>query len=338
MTSRIIIDREFKAIIPPLKEEEYKNLEESLRLEGCREPISLWNGIIVDGHNRYEICRRLNIPFVTVQKGFSSRDEAISWICLNQLSRRNISEEAFRYLVGKRYDAEKQIAQQRNANGINQYSVHQQTESSSLSDTDTRNQIQQRTSTKIGRLYNLNHSTVERYGKLSRSLDKIEKKSPGILSVILSGACKISKDNIEAIANMSDQEVHMISTQLHNKVANNKHVTHKESDRAIKRICETEGKDESLKSTPILITGVKNMPVYDPDATINEILLTVPCWKKELDRLINEVDFHDSSLAARQRLVVVLRELQSSVSKLQSKIKRCENGKPTNRKTADVYT
>ena len=97
MTLRIMIDKEFKSLIQPLRVEEYKNLEESLITEGCRDPIILWNDVIVDGHNRYEICTRLNIPVQTMHKGFSSRAEAISWICLNQLSRRNITEEAFRY-------------------------------------------------------------------------------------------------------------------------------------------------------------------------------------------------------------------------------------------------
>ena len=93
MALRIMIDKEFKSLIQPLRVEEYKNLEESLINEGCRDPIILWNDVIVDGHNRYEICTRLNIPFNTIHKGFSSRAEAISWICLNQLSRRNITEE-----------------------------------------------------------------------------------------------------------------------------------------------------------------------------------------------------------------------------------------------------
>ena len=78
MAIRIIIDKEFKNLIPPLRNEEYTNLEESLLSEGCREPITLWNDTIVDGHNRYEICTRLNIPFRIVHKGFSSRPEAVS--------------------------------------------------------------------------------------------------------------------------------------------------------------------------------------------------------------------------------------------------------------------
>ena len=53
------IDPEFKTLIPKLTDSEYGHLEKSIRMEGCRQPIIHWHGVIVDGHNRYEICKRL---------------------------------------------------------------------------------------------------------------------------------------------------------------------------------------------------------------------------------------------------------------------------------------
>ena len=318
MAMKIVIDREFKDMIPPLRADEYRCLEKSLRSEGCRDPIILWNNTIVDGHNRYEICTRLKIPFKTIQRAFQSRDEAISWICLNQLSRRNISVEAFRYLVGKRYDAEKQIAQQKNSAGLNQYTCLLSGDSTLRPLTEDHDPVARRTSTQIGHLYNLNHATVERYGRLSRSLDEIEKKSPGILPVILSGACKVSKDNIDVIAQMPEKDVQALSAQFYSKVANKKHVTIKESSKAVKSVYNTE----QCESAPVLLTGIKNMPAYDPDAMINEIILTVPTWKNELDRLIKADELDSPSEEACLKLFRVLSELQSSISRLQSRIRR----------------
>ena len=122
MTQALIIDQEFRDLIPPPSAQELENLEESLLREGCREPIIIWDQTIIDGHHRYEICSRLGIPFETRIMCFPSREDVISWICLNQLSRRNLSEEAYRYLIGKRYDAEKVMNQRKNASGSNQYS------------------------------------------------------------------------------------------------------------------------------------------------------------------------------------------------------------------------
>ena len=90
--SELTIDQDFKDLIRPLRSQEYLQLEENLLADGCREPIVVWNGVIVDGHNRYEICKKPGIAFSTVSKDFSSREDAIVWICANQLGRRNISE------------------------------------------------------------------------------------------------------------------------------------------------------------------------------------------------------------------------------------------------------
>ena len=84
------IDSEFKNLIPALTDEEYKGLEQSILSEGCRDALVLWGDILVDGHNRYEICTRHNIPFKTVQKEFTSRDDVLLWMIDTQFSRRNL--------------------------------------------------------------------------------------------------------------------------------------------------------------------------------------------------------------------------------------------------------
>jgi len=90
-----IIDPEFKSLIPPLAEDERAQLEENiLASKKCRDAIILWDGVIVDGHNRYEICTHHGIEFEIVEVEFASRDEAKVWILENQLSRRNLTDAA----------------------------------------------------------------------------------------------------------------------------------------------------------------------------------------------------------------------------------------------------
>ena len=117
---KLQIDEKFKQLIPPLTPNERIQLEENIVKDGCREPLCAWRNIIIDGHNRYEICTRLQIPFFVQYIDFDSREEIITWICANQLGRRNISEETKRYLIGKRYEMDK-ILGKRNPLGKNQY-------------------------------------------------------------------------------------------------------------------------------------------------------------------------------------------------------------------------
>jgi len=100
----IIIDPEFAALIPPLKAEERAGLEASLKAEGCRDALVVWAGrnILLDGHNRYEICRREGISFRVLEHEFDSRADAAIWICENQRARRNLEPYAIIRLEERR--------------------------------------------------------------------------------------------------------------------------------------------------------------------------------------------------------------------------------------------
>lgn len=103
------IDTEFCGLIPPLSAEERQELERSILDNGYHQhdPIIVWDGTIVDGHNRYEICSGKNedgvmIEFTTAEHDFQDYEEAKRWILRRQLSRRNLSDRA-RIRLNKRY-------------------------------------------------------------------------------------------------------------------------------------------------------------------------------------------------------------------------------------------
>jgi len=88
-----IISQEFKSLIPPLTPEERWQLEQNiLSCRRCHDAIILWNGIILDGHNRFEICVRHGVEFQIKEIPLESRDAAKLWILDNQLGRRNLTD------------------------------------------------------------------------------------------------------------------------------------------------------------------------------------------------------------------------------------------------------
>lgn len=88
--TELTIDPEFRDLIPPIGDDELKGLERGILLDGCLDPLKLWNGAIVDGHNRYAICRKHQVPFQTTDMHFANRDDAKVWILRNQMGRRNL--------------------------------------------------------------------------------------------------------------------------------------------------------------------------------------------------------------------------------------------------------
>lgn len=123
LTRELIIDPEFKELIPPLTAEEYSGLEQSIIAEGCREPIITWDNIIIDGHNRYRICKAHHLPYKTTSKEFASRDEAKLWMLKNQLSRRNLNDFQRIEIARKYEEAVKLRAEQRMLAGKSDHSV-----------------------------------------------------------------------------------------------------------------------------------------------------------------------------------------------------------------------
>lgn len=92
MSENIIISPELKNILPPLTPDEFKILEENLLVEGCREPLMVWNNILVDGHNRYAICTKHNIQFRTDELEADNIEDVKIWIIDHQKGRRNLTD------------------------------------------------------------------------------------------------------------------------------------------------------------------------------------------------------------------------------------------------------
>ena len=87
----ITVDKEFESLIPPLSPEEFQQLEENCVKEGIRDALITWNGILIDGHNRFKIAVKHGLLWNEKRMEFADRNEAIRWIILNQFGRRNLS-------------------------------------------------------------------------------------------------------------------------------------------------------------------------------------------------------------------------------------------------------
>jgi len=85
------IHSELQTLLPPLTDEECKGLEADIVAHGCLSPLVTWDGIIVDGHNRYEICQKHGLPFETIELTFDSLDQAKLWAWQHQEHRRNMT-------------------------------------------------------------------------------------------------------------------------------------------------------------------------------------------------------------------------------------------------------
>ncbi|NPV52203.1 MAG: hypothetical protein HPY71_01615 [Firmicutes bacterium] len=161
MQKEFRIDKEFKELLIPLTEQERRLLEESLLAEGCRDPLVVWAGenILLDGHNRYEICSKHGIEYDVVYREFKDRTEAESWAISNQLARRNLTPEKFAYMLGKLYEKRKQG-----------HGGDRKSEGSSPQSEDLK-----KTAEAIADEFKVGRATVERAAQFAQAVDEIAK-------------------------------------------------------------------------------------------------------------------------------------------------------------------
>lgn len=115
------IDPELNEVLPKLSDTDYKALEQSLLTEGYKgAPIMVWGDIIVDGHNRYEICNKHNIPYEVKSVEFESKEEAIIWMVKQQLGRRSLTALQRIQIVEKYRPFYKKKAKENQLSGLKQ--------------------------------------------------------------------------------------------------------------------------------------------------------------------------------------------------------------------------
>ena len=191
------VDPEFQGKIPPLTFEELNQLEANILRDGrIINPIIVWEGLIVDGHNRFIIAKKHpEIPFTVHETEFANRYEAIIWICKNQLGRRNLTPEQKKYLIGKQYEAEKCV------NGGDRKSP------AAKSGGHFDHLIKpEKTRERIARETNTTDSFVRRAEHLAKGVNVAEEAVPGTRQKVLSGEIKPTAAEIASVARAPPEE------------------------------------------------------------------------------------------------------------------------------------
>jgi hypothetical protein len=159
---KLIIDPEFRDLIPPLAPAELDQLHASLCADGCQSPLIVWREkqTLVDGHNRYAYLTKFDMPFETIQMSFDNREQVKRFIILNQLGRRNLDPDTASRLRGMLYNGAKKEA------GSNLPQNRLKDQNDTLANQDTAEAIAKQTG--------VSAPTIKRDAKFADALEKLE--------------------------------------------------------------------------------------------------------------------------------------------------------------------
>lgn len=199
---KITLDEQFRILLPMLDDETFRLLEENILEHGCRDPLVLWNGILIDGYNRYKIVTKHNLPFNTVNKDFDSREEVLIWIISNQISRRNLTPMQLSHFRGLHYMADKKI--QGTNNRFVQKSKKAQNEPFYSGATASR----------LAEQYKVSRNTIKRDVKFAEAMSIIGEISPEAKRKILSGEVPINRSKLQTLPAAPIEKAKAIAAEI----------------------------------------------------------------------------------------------------------------------------
>jgi len=252
------IDNEFRNYIRPLSSEEYDKLEASILSEGIRDPLVIWQGILLDGYHRYKIAQKHGLEYKTVEVELPDRNAAKEWILVNQLGRRNLTEQEASYYRGKLYESRKLIR------GGDRKSMGKFFPLKNTADD-------------IGDEYGVTGRTVKNDAQFSKAVDKVaDEIGDKARNAILSGQAKVPKERVEQLIEIKQVAPEFIEPILSGELPISKAM------REVKRKLVLDNLNGIDAIEVKELNGVYDVIVIDPPWPMNKI---------ERDVAPNQVEF-----------------------------------------------
>ena len=241
---QITVDNELKSYIRPLKDEEYEKLKESILIEGIRDPLVVWQGILLDGHHRYKIAQEHNLEYKIVEIELPNKEAVKEWIIKNQLGRRNLTEQEASYYRGKLYESMKRQGARTDL-------------------TSAQNEQKFTTAEVIAKEYGVGQATIRRDAEFSAAVDKVAQAiGEEAKRAILSGQANIPKKDVEKLIEVKQEVPDLIEPILDGSISIDDALI---KAKIIKREQEIKKQKEAIESGAIeLPAGKYDVIVIDP--------------------------------------------------------------------------
>lgn len=286
---KLTIDKDFYNLTVPIAEEEQDQLERSILQNGCIEPIIIWDGIIIDGHKRYLICRAEEIEFRTEEVEFPSRERAKAWVCRRRIGSLKPGAPIYRYLYGKWFIFLKEEYRALIGRGV--------------IDSPEAPDGRVRLSKIIAKDLGISYGQVESYCGYANSMDKIARNDPDIFRAILEKRVKLTLKETSSLARGDRKTKRIIKNRM-----NPDPEPQAKSRRGRPRKTDAE---EGVS----LSTKIKEMPAFDPDMEIRGLALTIPTWMTVIARAEEKTDMELASEHAKRQLAGSLMRLEKQIQK-----------------------
>lgn len=304
-------NKEFEFLIQPRPETYTDKLAEDIVDHGCTTSIKVWQNYIIDGHLRYEICKKWEVPFHIKILSFHSENEAISYLCDQQLKRNDLTKEYQRYLLGRQFRADLEIAIRK---CMEEYPDQELNSYGQVSQKYVR---KYEVAEKVGVKHNLCSTTIIKYDLYARCLDDIRSLESDVALKILRGELRVSHENIIELARLPREDIRGLKRLLAETGIDRIGYSQLRHELQWKRLPTGQPCPQTIRQRKRNSEAkIKQMPAHDPNAELSSLGYTVPSWIRIINRSIELTDFPSTSIVVRNGLKPSLIALSRKIDKL----------------------
>lgn len=199
----LVVDKALEDLLPSPLAEQLTQLEASLLADGCLNPIVVWDQgvkyVIVDGHQRYRICKKHGISHSFKRLEFTDKTAAKIWMYEHQDARRNYTDEQRKYASGQLYLLKKQS--------------HGGDRKDQVDKLSTCSEVP-KTADILAKDQNVNERTVRRAADFAEAVDAIGEASPELKAAILAGETKATTAELAALAEAPKRTVAAVAKRV----------------------------------------------------------------------------------------------------------------------------
>lgn len=301
------IDPVFERLAQPLDDAARSILCKKIKDDPALRLIIVWNGYILEGYEKYRYCLAQDLPIQIDDKSFYDYNHAASYLCSRQLSRPDLTNEYRKYLIGQKFLFEEKIF---------------------LAANPEKSNAKYRVAFKIGERINISGNTVLKYNVYAIAMNTIFDQSPDFALRILLGKTRVSHENVIELSRLTNDEIKNVAQAAIND--NIPHLTFSDIRHEVK-YAYTQAKApvsrrERKEQKERVRAGIRQMPVFDPDADVNSLCMTINSWVSSIERVNHKTNFSTISNRAMLELMKQLTILDRAINTVQkSLVERTSN-------------
>ena len=296
----LMSDPAFKELDIPMRPAQRREVEKQIRKNIPIGPIPVWHSYVMTGYDLYDLCEKHHYFYSVKNMSFARKNEAIAWICREQLKRPDLCRQAVCWLLYRLYKALLETENRKAAKEQFQYKqLSPSRRSENLQAWEMENSSLLK---KIGDEYHLTRQTIRNYVRYGQRLDKLEEMFPGTRIRVLKGEIEMPIIFTEALMQMPKEELAKMV-----------------SDPQCKRLVPPEEvmaeirdvRQSRYKKRIHVETAIKETPAYDPDAELNGLTYTITAWIRALSRTETAADLRHATGSGKERLRSALIRLKA---------------------------